>query len=420
MRKQFEVDWLTVAIYVVFLIFGVLNIYAVETSAESNFEFDLSNHYTKQFIWAIISLLIGIFILLIDLKVLNYLSYYVYALSIISLIAVIFVADEAGGARAWLKIGDFKIQPSEFAKVAVALALAKVMSSHGFSFKSKRSLFLVLGIILLPIAVIILQNDTGSALVFFSLIFVLYREGLSPVIFYGLILTIVFAVLGLIIQDLAYRLYISSAVFLIVIGAFYFVSKRKKLIAHLLVILYFIGIMNGVNIAIKKVLQPHQQLRIQTLINPNIDPKGAGWNVNQSKIAIGSGGLNGKGYLRGTQTKYNFVPKQHTDFIFCTIGEEHGWIGSTVLMLLFFGFLVKLILLSEASKSRFTRIYGYSIASVLFFHYGVNIGMTMGIVPAIGIPLPFFSYGGSSMLSFTIAVFTLLNFHANRSSVLAD
>jgi rod shape determining protein RodA len=314
-----------------------------------------------------------------------------------------------------LGIGSFGVQPSEFAKFATALAVAKYMGSVGFKMDQLRNqviLFIMIGV---PMILILLQKDTGTALVFTVFTLVFFREGMSPMlIIMGVVAAVIF-ILTLLVNEY----YLFTAIGVMLLAAIMLGRKKWKRIAYLTAgALLVCSVIVSVDYVVNNVLKPHQQNRVKALINPDADPLGYGWNVTQSKIAIGSGGLMGKGFLKGTQTKFNFVPEQSTDFIFCTIGEEHGWVGSLFTMSLFIGLMLRIIFLAERQKNRFARVYGYSVACIFFFHFAINIGMTIGLFPVIGIPLPFFSYGGSSLWGFTILLFILLKLDIHRSQVL--
>jgi rod shape determining protein RodA len=348
----------------------------------------------------------------VDDKLFDSLAYPIWIFFVLMLILVLFVAREVNGARSWIEIGAFRFQPAEFTKFATALAVAKFASRSSFKMGKVKDLAILALLVGVPAILIIVQGDMGTALVFSVFIIVLFREGLSawPLVM-GLLMAIIF-LLALLVPDHLY-LWIGTGV----LAALLIVFNRKSLkrIAVIIIMAIIVsGMFEGVDYAFNSFLKPHQQNRILVLLNPNIDPLGVGWNVTQSKIAIGSGGVAGKGYLQGTQTTFDFVPEQSTDFIFCTIGEEHGWIGSFVLILLFMTLFLRIIYLAERQKWAFVRIYGYAVASILFFHFAVNIGMTIGLFPVIGIPLPFFSYGGSSLLSFTLLLFIFLTLDANR------
>ena len=339
-----------------------------------------------------------------------------YGIIILLLFLVPIIGKEVGGNKAWLGIGSFGVQPSEFAKFIVAMAVAKYIGSVGFRMDNLRQQLVLFGMIGLPMLLILLQKDTGTALVFTSFIFVFYREGMSPFLMIVGICAAVIFILTLLIPN---QLYLHAA---IVVTLALLIAFGKKKLKRILILtagaIVIMGVIESVDYVITDVLKPHQQNRIKALINPDADPLGFGWNVTQSKIAIGSGGFIGKGFLKGTQTKFDFVPEQSTDFIFCTIGEEHGWVGSLITVGLFVVFLLRIIFIAERQKSRFTRVYAYSVVSIFFFHFAVNIGMTVGLFPVIGIPLPFFSYGGSSLWGFTILLFILLKLDAHRGQML--
>lgn len=462
-----NIDWVSILLYLLLVLIGWLNIYAAVYDENHSSIFDISQKYGKQLIWIGAAFVLAFLVLLTDSKFFTTFSMVIYGIMIFLLIAVLFFGTETKGARSWFEVGDFRIQPAEFAKFATNLAIAYVMSRHNFKVMCFSSLLTIGLILALPAGLIILQNDTGSALVYSSFILVLFREGL-----HGSILLLCFVAAAIFIMAL---LYSPFTVLLVIIGgtliAFYYYRhdirelfqiilfigcgfglfvlikwmfnllisdyymlltvyvitsitaiypiykrKMKNMITLLLISWLCVGAAPSVNYAFDH-LQPHQQDRINELLGIRVDPKGTGYNVTQSKIAIGSGGLLGKGFLQGTQTKLNFVPEQSTDFIFCTVGEEWGFVGSTFIIVLLAVFILRIIKLAERQRSSFSRIYGYGVASILFFHVAVNIGMTIGMAPVIGIPLPFFSYGGSSLWSFTILIFIFLRLDANRLQV---
>ena len=462
-----NIDWVSILLYLLLVLIGWLNIYAAVYDENHSSILDISQKYGKQLIWIGAAFVLAFLVLLTDSKFFTTFSMVIYGIMIFLLIAVLFFGTETKGARSWFEVGDFRIQPAEFAKFATNLAIAYVMSRHNFKVMRFSSLLTIGLILALPAGLIILQNDTGSALVYSSFILVLFREGL-----HGSILLLCFVAAAIFIMAL---LYTPFTVLLVIIGgtliAFYYYRhdirelfqiilfigcgfglfalikwmfnlsisdyymllivyvitsitaiypiykrKMKNMITLLLISWLCVGAAPSVNYAFNH-LQPHQQDRINELLGIKVDPKGTGYNVTQSKIAIGSGGLLGKGFLQGTQTKLNFVPEQSTDFIFCTVGEEWGFIGSTFVIVLLAVFILRIIKLAERQRSSFSRIYGYGVASILFFHVAVNIGMTIGMAPVIGIPLPFFSYGGSSLWSFTILIFIFLRLDANRLQV---
>ena len=462
-----NIDWVSILLYLLLVLIGWLNIYAAVYDENHSSIFDISQKYGKQLIWIGAAFVLAFLVLLTDSKFFTTFSMVIYGIMIFLLIAVLFFGTETKGARSWFEVGDFRIQPAEFAKFATNLAIAYVMSRHNFKVMRFSSLLTIGLILALPAGLIILQNDTGSALVYSSFILVLFREGL-----HGSILLLCFVAAAIFIMAL---LYSPFTVLLVIIGgtliAFYYYRhdirelfqiilfigcvfglfvlikwmfnlsisdyymllivyviasitaiypiykrKMKNMITLLLISWLCVGAAPSVNYAFDH-LQPHQQNRINELLGIKVDPKGTGYNVTQSKIAIGSGGLLGKGFLQGTQTRLNFVPEQSTDFIFCTVGEEWGFVGSTFVIALLAVFILRIIKLAERQRSSFSRIYGYGVASILFFHVAVNIGMTIGMAPVIGIPLPFFSYGGSSLWSFTILIFIFLRLDANRLQV---
>ena len=462
-----NIDWVSILLYLLLVLIGWLNIYAAVYDENHSSILDISQKYGKQLIWIGAAFVLAFLVLLTDSKFFTTFSMVIYGIMIFLLIAVLFLGTETKGARSWFEVGDFRIQPAEFAKFATNLAIAYVMSRHNFKVMRFSSLLTIGLILALPAGLIILQNDTGSALVYSSFILVLFREGL-----HGSILLLCFVAAAIFIMAL---LYSPFTVLLVIIGgtliAFYYYRhdirelfqiilfigcgfglfvlikwmfnllisdyymlltvyvitsitaiypiykrKMKNMITLLLISWLCVGAAPSVNYAFDH-LQPHQQDRINELLGIRVDPKGTGYNVTQSKIAIGSGGLLGKGFLQGTQTKLNFVPEQSTDFIFCTVGEEWGFVGSTFIIVLLAVFILRIIKLAERQRSSFSRIYGYGVASILFFHVAVNIGMTIGMAPVIGIPLPFFSYGGSSLWSFTILIFIFLRLDANRLQV---
>jgi len=413
-----RIHWLTVALYGVLVLMGLLNIYAAIYDIDNPAPFfSLSHNAGKQMIFIGIASILAISILAVDYKLYDSLSYPLWALFVLLLIIVLFVAREVNGAKSWIEIGSFRFQPSEFTKFATALAVAKYISKPSFKITKLKDIALLALLIGVPMLLIIVQGDMGTALVFTIFILVLFREGMSPIpLILGVSAAIIF-LLALLVQNHFY-FWIPVGV---LTGLVVFLNRKsvKRMVIILATGILVIGMFESVGYAFDKLLKPHQQNRILVLLNPNADPLGAGWNVTQSKIAIGSGGFTGKGYLNGTQTKFDFVPEQSTDFIFCTIGEEQGWIGSMLLIIVFTTLLLRVVQLAERQKWRFARVYGYSFATILFFHFAVNIGMTIGLFPVIGIPLPFFSYGGSSLISFTIMLFILIGLDANRMHRLA-
>ncbi len=412
-----NLDWITVVIYFAIVLLGWLNIYAVtyDESANQNI-FSMNLNSGRQLFFIGLSVVFILVILILDRHFYETFAYVIYAFILIILVLVPFIGKEVGGNKAWLGIGSFGIQPSEFAKFATALAVSKYIGSIGFRMDNFRSQVILFAFIGAPMLLILMQDDVGTALVFTVFVVVFFREGMSPVlIIVGLGAAAIF-VLTLLVEN---HIYLYGSIVVILALAIALGKKKVRRIVTLTAgAIVVAGVIGSVDYVVKEVLKPHHQNRIKALIDPDSDPKGYGWNVTQSKIAIGSGGLVGKGFLKGTQTKYNFVPEQSTDFIFCTIGEEHGWLGSLFVISLFVGLLLRIVFLAERQKNRFARAYGYSVALILFFHFAVNIGMTVGLFPVIGIPLPFFSYGGSSLLGFTTLLFIFLKLDAHRSQML--
>lgn len=462
------VDWITVSIYFGLIIMGWITIFAAVYNEDHSSIFDISQQYGAQMVWICICTAIAIVILLVEDRLFHIFAYLIYAITIITLLGVLLFGKEVNGAKAWFEIGQFRLQPSEFAKFATGLALAKYMSSYNFSIKRFSDILVVFLIAMLPAAIIIAQNDTGSALVYGSFLIMLYREGFTPYVYIILFLVVILFILSFIIETwaLIFILFVGLLVLeslkngMVVLKAQYFgltmllwltitiLQSTSVLPTHLsptytllisialslpAVIFYiiklhipnvisyvaiFIGsilFISSVDFVFNNMMQVHQQKRILDLLGLESDTKGWGYNVNQSKIAIGSGGFLGKGYLNGTQTKYNFVPEQSTDFIFCTIGEEWGFIGSSLVVILFIVLILRLMRMGDNQKEPFGRVYCYFVASILTFHVVVNIGMTIGLVPVIGIPLAFFSYGGSSLIAFTILLFIAIRLDSRRN-----
>ncbi len=463
-----SVDWLTIVIYLLLVTFGWMNIYAANYSPDNTVFFDISREHFKQLIWIGLSLVIIGVIFLIDSQFFVEFAYVFYGLTLFLLVTVLLFGKEINGAKSWFEMGPVRFQPAELTKVATALALARLMSRFGFDISKPANIIKIAAIILTPVLMILLQNDTGSALVYFVFILVLYREGITGyILFFGFIAAFV-AVLTLIIPNI-YIFGLTTATILIALffkgvrkyqikgilwgvvtgTALFFGAKFLKikllpdyavlagiaaLTIYLTIIsfkkrlrmipLYLLILWAAITLAFSadyffnKVLNDYQRTRINVLVGLEEDPLGAGYNVNQSKIAIGSGGLTGKGFLQGTQTKFDFVPEQSTDFIFCTVGEEWGFAGSMFVIIGFVTLILRLIYLAERQHSDFSRIYGYGVASIFFFHFAVNIGMTIGLAPVIGIPLPFFSYGGSSLWGFTLLLFIFLKLDTNRNELI--
>ena len=471
-----NLDWLTIGLFLVLVVFGWLNIYGASYTPDQTSIFDFSNRAGKQFVWIIGSLVLGTVLLLIDYKTYDTLAYIAYGLMILLLLATPFLAHNVKGSYSWISLGPVSLQPAEFAKCVVALTIAKYMSQYDYKMRSWRDLivpFLIIGIPALIIMV--MQRETGSALVFAAFLLVFYRQGMS-----GYVLWVGLAAVALFIISIRWggtplpfgtgSVGIVSCMLLLTAIEIYFISKEhyvrfQALILigsvmtvygicmlinlflpmpfdwiamgvvvalaiytavtgiywrkyQLLIVTLFsilcIGYTQACDFVFQKVLQPHQRIRIEVLLGMKEDPAGAGYNVNQARIAIGSGRLVGKGYLRGTQTKLQFVPEQDTDFIFCTVGEEWGFLGSVAVLLVYLYFILRLIAIAERQRSVFNRIYAYAVASIFLFHLTINVGMVLGLMPVIGIPLPFFSYGGSSLWGFTLLLFILLRLDAAR------
>lgn len=465
-----NIDWISIILWLVIMGFGWMNIYSANILEEETGAFDMAQRYGKQLIWIGASFILAVLVLILDAKFYIHFAYILYAAIILVLIGVLLFGREINGAKSWFVIGGFQIQPSEFAKPLTALALASLMTSHSFNLRKFTDLLQAGFMILLPTVLILLQPDMGSTVVYFAFIFVLFREGFSAsimmmlaglVLLFFAALTLPKPLILLIVTGISLLVYLGTGkslkrTFLIAVATGALFGILYTVNAHLLdgrYSLFFVGlatvipiglvllvrliniredrslkILAGMSIAIlfvisvdfamNRILKPHQQHRIYVTMGLEDDPQGVGYNVNQSKIAIGSGGFSGKGYLNGTQTKLHFVPEQSTDFIFCTVGEEWGFLGTTFVILLYVGLLLRMIVLAERQRSAFSRIFGYGFIAILFTHFLINIGMTIGLLPVIGIPLPFFSYGGSSLWAFTLFLFIFLRLDANRLELL--
>lgn len=458
-------DWPTVFIYLILVFMGWANIYAAVYSEEHSSIFDFTQRYGMQLVWIGAAVVLALLVMAMDSRFYFVFANFIYAAMILLLITALLFGTEVNGSKSWIQMGSIRIQPAEFAKFATALALAKLMSKYGFKIHQFKSLVTIALITLTPAALILLQNDTGSALVYSAFILVLYREGLTGwiLVFMGfmvllfilvlvysipVILVLLFALtlilfvfiggryrdairfgagvvgIGLVIYAASeflnlnlswyYYLLLPLAIGIPIAIVYAFINRLRYI--YLLVLFTLTGVFFSfsVDYVFHNILDTHHQKRINDLLGIESDPLGWGYNVNQSKIAIGSGGFWGKGYLKGTQTKFNFVPEQSTDFIFCTVGEEWGFVGTTVVVSLFLLLLIRIIRVAERQRESFARIYGYGVASILFFHIAVNVGMTIGLFPVIGIPLPFFSYGGSSLWAFTVLLFILLKLDSTR------
>ena len=469
-----NLDWWTVAIYLTMVILGWFSIYASGYDFDYVSIIDISGRAGKQMIWILAALVIGSSLLMIDSDWYDIFAYWIYAFAIFLLIITIFISPEIRGSRSWFEIGPVRFQPAEFAKFATALCIAHLMNDYDFKLNKFKNLLKVLLLFFVPMGLIRLQNETGSALVFLAFLLVLYREGMSGfILFIGLcsvlffvieirygnvlwgetsvgefltllliipcacfilydyqkgrhyikyILVISAIIIGLAMLVSLFFIYDLSIVALSIITAFFcmliflFLKFRAKRYLYIAAFIFFsVMFLYSVDYAYDELLGQYQKTRIEVALGMIDDPSGAGYNVNQSKIAIGSGGFLGKGYLNGTQTKLKYVPEQDTDFIFCTVGEEAGFLGSTIILVLFSVLILRIIFLAERQRSTFVRVYGYSTAVIFFFHVAINIGMVIGMTPVIGIPLPFFSYGGSSLLAFTILLFIFLRLDASRN-----
>lgn len=410
-RFFFNVDWITILIYVALCAIGFLNIYSVKFNPDKSEAFSFAAEYGKQLIFIITGLVLGLSILLLDAKFFSVFAPIIYGVTVLLLLAVLVVGKNVGGNQAWIAIGSFRLQPSEFAKFGTALLLARYISSFNPKLNTLRPVLIAAAIIGIPMCLIMLQPDAGSMLVFLSFMFPLYREGLSGyllIIFWGLVTLFI---LNLFLSPF---LLISS---ILIIGTLFVYNNRKKqqrIINIVIITVVAIGYLFVAKFLFNNVLQTHQRARIELILGLKTDNQGVGYNVRQSQIAIGAGQLTGRGWKEGTQTKLRYVPEQSTDFIFSTVGEEWGFVGCFVVIGLYIFMLLRILNIAERQKSTFSRVYGYSIACIIFFHVFINIGMAIGLMPVIGIPLPFISYGGSSLWSFTILLFIFLKLDSNR------
>jgi rod shape determining protein RodA len=463
------IDKTTIVMFILLIVMGWINIYAAVYNEEHSGIIDLSQRYGKQFIWIVASLVLAVFIVIIDNRFYFFFSWIIYGACMLLLVLVLIFGKEINGARSWFEFGGLSLQPSEMAKFGTALALASYLNSKRQDLTRLSVIIPATAILLFPAFLTILQPDMGSAIVYFSLFIVLFREGMSPYIFVSgllmlvlffltlltnnLYLTIILIFIAVVLVWFATRKWklvlIGTGVFIIIVAglysldhyviksignevvifislilsgvvyAFYFYNKRA--VSLLIIYLFLVGsilYVNSVDYAFNNFLKPHQKERVDILLGFKSDLHGTGYNVNQSIISIGSGGFTGKGFLQGTQTKFKFVPKQSSDFIFCTVGEEWGFLGSGIVIGIYLFLLLRLIKLAERQRSDFSRIYGYCVVSILFTHIFLNIGMAIGLVPVIGIPLPFLSYGGSSLWGFTILLFIFLRLDASRTEYL--
>lgn len=397
-------------LYFILVIMGWLNIFSTSIPLEFT-SFDFGDYYGKQLIFILLTIPLIIILLTIDAKIYENFSLFFYGLGIILLLGLFVFGKTVKGQTNWYGFGGFGFQPSEFVKTATSLLLAKYLSDSQVKLYKRKDYLRAFAIIALPIILILLQPDAGSAMIFISLILVLNREGLPEWFLWTGLITVVLFISSLLVEPM----YIIAG-FLFLMGFHYLKTRRigRNILAYLMVFIGVIIFIFSVEFVYESVLEPHQKDRINVLFDNNVDLKKEGYNLNQSMIAIGSGGLTGKGFLEGTQTKGGFVPEQHTDYIFTTVGEEWGFIGSTVVILVFVILLLRIIYLAEHQKSGFARIYGYCVATILFTHFAVNITMLIKLFPTIGVPLPFFSYGGSSLWAFTIMLFVFLKLDANK------
>ena len=467
-----SIDWITICIYLALVIFGWFSVCGASYDYGEIDFFSFDTRAGKQLVWISCSLGLGFILLMLEDKLYDMFAYIFYGAMMLLLLVTPFLAEDTKGSYSWIKFGPVSLQPAEFAKFATALALAKFMNVYGFTMSKLKYSLPVTGMILLPMLLIILQRETGSALVYLAFFFMLYREGMpgsilfagicavvyfvggirfsqemmaddctsvgefsvlllitilsallvnsyckkKPVVWYGgtlLALLFSYYVIPFDITWFQYGLCVALVFYLI------FLSMRERMRDYFYIALFAIGSVGflfSADYVFENVLEPHQQVRIKVVLGMEEDLAGAGYNVNQSKIAIGSGGLLGKGFLNGTQTKLKYVPEQDTDFIFCTVGEEEGFLGSAIVLLLFMTLILRLIVIAERQHTRFGRVYGYSVLSIFLFHLFINIGMVLGLTPVIGIPLPFFSYGGSSLWGFTILLFVFLRIDSARGS----
>ncbi len=413
-----KMDGGLISIYLLLVLFGWMAIFSAEYSEKESFRiFNLSTNYGKQIMWIGVSLVMFLFIQLTSVRFFRTISPFVYGLFVLSLVVVLVIGQTVAGNQSWIDLGFFKLQPSEFAKFSSALMVAFYLSTSKGKIRDIKSYGISLAIVGLPFVLVILQGDFGSALVYLGYIFVLNREGLTDWIIYIGIFVILISVLALVINP-----WILTIVLAILAALTYFFTQagnRRKMLKPILLLVVISSIyVQAVDFIFDNALKDHHRSRINVILGKETDLSGAGYNLNQSKIAIGSGGFFGKGYLNGTQTRYDFVPELSTDFIFCTIGEEFGFIGSFVLVLLYVALLIRLLFIADRQRSDFSRIFIYGVASIIFMHFLINISMTIGLMPVIGIPLPFFSYGGSSLISFSAMIACTIKLDSDRLLIL--
>ncbi len=473
-----SLDWWTVGIYLALLAFGWLSVCGASYDFDTPDLFALSTHSGMQIVWIGTSVVLGMVLLLLDDRVYDTFSYLVYAVLVLLLFVTIFNPNEIKGSRSWLVMGPLRVQPAEFAKFATALAVAKLMSVHGFTMSRSRDMMRAFAVVLLPMLLIVMQKETGSALVYLAFFLMFYREGMTGSFLFTGVAFVIYFVVGVRYKEVllfdtttsvgdfvvalltqaftlamvwiygrdrmatrhAITITIAATVVALLVAQFvvpfnlmwvqlaisvalmgwllwlWIGAGRRNYLYILVFALCSTIFFHATDPVLNKALKPYQRDRVNVLLGVVDDPRNIGYNVNQSKIAIGSGGLTGKGFLNGTQTKLRYVPEQHTDFIFCTVGEEEGFLGSATVLLLFLALILRLIHIAERQPMKFGRVYAYCVASIFLFHLFVNVGMVMGLTPVIGIPLPFFSYGGSSLWGFTILLFILLRIDAGRNS----
>ena len=422
MVRESKIDGITLGLLLLILFLGWLNLYSVSAVDDPSI-INFTTHHGKQAVFILFSLGLGALILFLDTKFVEITSYFVFGGAMVLLAAVLFVS-KVSGASSWFQIGGIKIQPTEFAKVAVLMALAKYMSRFNFSFDRTQDFLSVGAAVVIPMILVLAQNDAGSAIVFSGIIFMLYREGLHPFFLVLLFLVVINGAISIIFSTTPLvNGYIVLFHVLAVAAAAVFLALRNQ-IQSIFVVLGVGVLMVCITLGVNYLVKPYQSARIRVLvasqeeIQEEESLKKVNYNLEESLVAIGSGGLAGKGYQQGTHTRGAFVPEEHTDFIFCVIGEEHGFIGTATVLLLFLLLLARIVYVAENSKSRYARVYGYGVASIIFMHVLVNVGMTIGLLPTIGIPLPFFSKGGSSMISFTLMIFVLMNLYSYRTNIL--
>lgn len=418
-HRGFKFDWITIVLFLLLVGFGWLNIMSASHEGEITSYFDMSQLYGKQLVFLGLTFVLIVLILSFEAKFYERFASIIYIIAMLSLVGLFIFGKDVNGARSWYGIGSMTIQPSEFAKFATALAVAKYMSDLQTDMNTLKDQLRAVAIIIVPAALILLQNDAGSTLVYASFFFVFYREGLQQVYLTIALSTIILAVLGL-----KFGIIVTGVIAAVVIFGIYFFRRKKKslsIVQSIVILLICISFSSGVKLFYQHVLKPHQQNRISLWLRLEKDPakleqmkKEEAYNLIQSEQAISSGGLTGKGFLQGTRTTGKFVPEQETDYIFSTVGEEWGFLGSSLVVILFMALIIRVLYLAESQKSQFSRVYGYGVASILFIHFTINTGMVMGLIPTVGIPLPFFSYGGSGLWGFTILLFIFVKLDSNK------